>query len=368
MDADSPFKFLGCCFEYLKLKEFQGDPKDFLSRIPVALDGTCSGLQHFSALLRDFRGESSVNLVPSHKPSDIYLEVAQEVRRSIEAEGETWTSRVWEDLVDRGACKRGTMTQPYSVTQRGMGDQLFDLIKTDQKYKVVFDRCTFEAARVRDGISDEAWIEYEHKPSAARACGWFAKHLSKAINKVVIASNNGKNFIAGIASLYSKAGLEFNWVTPMGMEIQQTYLKPKVVRVKTFFGKQSVRCTIPSSCDKNTPLNTRKTVSGSSPNFIHSLDATHLMMTVLNCYDRGDIKDFALIHDSFGVHAGHTYALNQALRTTFKELYTSFDILGDLRAKALEDLPEEFHKDIPEIPEMGTLDLDMIKHATYIFS
>ena len=48
--------------------------------MPIALDGTCNGLQHYAAMLRDEVGGKAVNLVPSDKPSDVYGDVAKIVR------------------------------------------------------------------------------------------------------------------------------------------------------------------------------------------------------------------------------------------------------------------------------------------------
>lgn len=38
------------------------------------------------------------------------------------------------------------------------------------------------------------------------------------------------------------------------------------------------------------------------PNYIHSLDSTHMMMTALRCKQEG--ITFAGVHDSFWTHAG----------------------------------------------------------------
>ena len=52
---------------------------EFVSRITVAMDGSCSGIQHFSAMLRDEKGGAAVNLVPQELPADVYRAVAEKV-------------------------------------------------------------------------------------------------------------------------------------------------------------------------------------------------------------------------------------------------------------------------------------------------
>lgn len=72
MEADKPFQFLAFCFEW------EGavlNGRDHMSSLPVALDGSCNGLQHLSAMLRDPIGGAAVNLCPAERPQDIYTEV-----------------------------------------------------------------------------------------------------------------------------------------------------------------------------------------------------------------------------------------------------------------------------------------------------
>ena len=369
-DADSPWQFLAGCFEWARMVEFEGPVAEFKSQIPVALDGTCSGLQHFSALLRDSRGGASVNLVPSSKPSDIYSEVATELQKTIDAQPDEDAKykRIWEGLVDRGLCKRGTMTRPYSVTRLGMGDQLLDLIK-DPAYEVVFERCRFESARMRDGMTDEEWeaAKPSDKPSPNSACHWVAKHLSDSIDSVVIGSRLGQEFLVGLARVYAAAEVPFKWTTPcLGMEITQGYLKLEEIRVATYFGGTRIRMTIKDT-GKEPKDNRRKQGSGASPNIIHSYDSTHLMMTVLECNQKANMDSFALVHDSFGVHAGHCDTLAQALRNTFVEMYST-DRLSELRLKALEDIQDpKLLEKIPEVPQMGDLDLEVVRMSKYLF-
>ena len=45
-----------------------GNPATFVSRLPVQIDGSCNGLQHYAALCRDLDGGFSVNLLPSDRP------------------------------------------------------------------------------------------------------------------------------------------------------------------------------------------------------------------------------------------------------------------------------------------------------------
>ena len=45
-----------------------GDPTLYHSHLPVQMDGSCNGLQHYAALSRDAVGGRAVNLTPTDRP------------------------------------------------------------------------------------------------------------------------------------------------------------------------------------------------------------------------------------------------------------------------------------------------------------
>lgn len=94
--ADEPLQFLAFCYEYadcLKyLKEHNGSIIGYTCSIPIAFDGTCSGLQHYSAMLLDPVGGNAVNLTSGHeKPEDIYQQVADGVLKLVQEDAITGT-------------------------------------------------------------------------------------------------------------------------------------------------------------------------------------------------------------------------------------------------------------------------------------
>lgn len=114
-------------------------------------------------------------------------------------------------------------------------------------------------------------------------------------------------------------------------------------------------------------LDKNKQVTAAAPSFIHSLDATHLRMTVNACADAG-VTDFAGIHDSFGVHVGNIDVLHTTLREQFIKLYSEHDPLADLIAVAKQQLDEEEAQSLPDIPAKGTLDLACVREAAFFFA
>ena len=76
-EADKPWQALAWCYEwalYSNARQF-GEP--FYTHLPCASDGSCNGLQHLSAMLRDEGGGKAVNLLPSEAITDIYSDVAK---------------------------------------------------------------------------------------------------------------------------------------------------------------------------------------------------------------------------------------------------------------------------------------------------
>lgn len=91
------------------------------------------------------------------------------------------------------------------------------------------------------------------------------------------------------------------------------------------FTLQSVYLSDPNAVSEVAP---GKQASAMPPNFIHSLDATHMLMCASKCREE-DIT-FASVHDSYWTHAGSVHGLSRNIRDTFVELHKR-DIVGDLR-------------------------------------
>jgi DNA-directed RNA polymerase len=130
-EADKPWNFLRACMEW---KGYREQGPEFITHLPVSMDGTCNGYQHLSALGRDLIGGRATNLVPAAEPADIYQEVADHVllrlkkdldtaREAQARQGEA-SSQEYADvarqllgLIDRSIVKHSTMTTPYGVTR-----------------------------------------------------------------------------------------------------------------------------------------------------------------------------------------------------------------------------------------------------------
>ena len=82
MEFDDPFQGLATCHEIVAAID-SGDPANYMCSLPVHMDGSCNGLQHYAALGRDKVGGKAVNLCIAEKPQDVYSGVMHEVIRRV---------------------------------------------------------------------------------------------------------------------------------------------------------------------------------------------------------------------------------------------------------------------------------------------
>lgn len=345
-EADSPYMFLAFCFEWLALMnhlDLGKDQEEFLSYLPCSWDGACNGLQNFSALLRDEVGGAAVGLVPDDKPSDIYTEVsnaANALMAQDAAEGSAMGLK-WAGKMTRKLSKLNTMTTPYGATKRGMCQQI----------ESVFQKLKADGALERDSMPD------------LKDCQYLADTNYRAIGKVVVAAHHAMDWLRDAAKVAASDSLPVRWVTPSGLLVLQDYRQMLGKRLDFMVSGKRVTMMLKDEGDK---LDGRKQSAGISPNFIHSLDAAHMMRTVSYCMERG-VSHFAMIHDSYGAHAGLAETLRFCLKRAFVDQYSA-DVLGDFRTQLVEQLTPELAAKLPELPPCGSLDLEGVMDSEYFFA
>jgi DNA-directed RNA polymerase len=110
------------------------------------------------------------------------------------------------------------------------------------------------------------------------------------------------------------------------------------------------------------PVNKSKQNSAFPPNFVHSIDSTHMMFTAQECKQKG--ISFAAVHDSFWTHAADVDRMNGILRNKFIELHSS-PLITNLHDNFVKRYPQQ---KFPRIPTAGDFDLSEIRQSTYFFS
>ncbi len=329
-DADKPFQFLAWAMEF---REYVLRPELFRSRLAIAQDGTCNGLQNFSAMLRDSVGGTATNLVDSDVPSDIYGEVAKVVRLKLESTGSSTAAKWLAFGIDRSVTKRPVMTLPYGSTQQSCREYL--LQSYIESKKEIFD-----------------------KTEIIEAINYLTKIVWESIGEVVIAAREAMGWLQKISSILAKKNLPLTFTSPSGFVIHQDIKEIKVHTVKTvLMGRTQILLGTPT--DK---IDTLKQRNGIAPNFVHSCDAAHLAATVLKARDAG-ITHIAAIHDDYGVHACDTQAFAGMIREAFVEQYSD-NVLLRLHTELSQKYPDI---ELPLPPEYGELDISDVLHSKYFF-
>lgn len=338
-EAENPWQFLAACFEYVR--------SDGLTQLPVTIDGTCNGLQHYSAIGRDEIGGRAVNLVPGDKPEDIYQDVADVLKRRLagrtsftitrrikDAEGKVTSireeiGRPWLPEITRKVVKRGVMTYPYGLTPIGMRDQL-----------------------IEDG-----WMKDAPDPFVSATI--LRDLLQESIGEVVVKATEIMGWIKRVAEAANERRIPLQWAVPTGLVITQDYVQPTARRINLpGLGKVQFECFT----EEQRKLHRQKQLNGTCPNFIHSYDAAHLMLTVKAAHDAG-VKDFWLVHDSYGTHAPLVPTLQRVALDQFVGMYENSDPLIEFKRRTEERLGIQ----LPDPPARGSLDLAAVRHSLYAF-
>ena len=262
------------------------DPYAYESNFPVHQDGTCNGLQHYAALGGDTQGAKQVNLGATDRPSDVYSYVAAMVQEKVKEDAAKGVKHaiMLDGKITRKVVKQTVMTTVYGVTFIGAREQIERQLK--EAKGIPDEECWAAAAYVAkkvigcigdlfSGAQDiQTWLNLcarliaKSIPPARISAALSAPKERGGRSKKPLAADRTKN----------EQMTAVVWTTPLGLPIVQPYRKTKRKQVATSL--QTVYIS-----DPNAPaiVNSLKQASAFPPNFIHSLDATHMMLTALEC-------------------------------------------------------------------------------------
>ena len=335
---DDAWLFFAFCLEWASYKR---KGFGYMSHLPIALDGSNNGLQHYSAMLRCPIGGKATNLTDEENPQDTYQEVADVVMRELERLSDSdKIALFWKDsgVITRKMTKRPVMVVPYGGTR-------FSCLNYVEEY-------------INDQLRSEVELNFpEHKKN--EYINYLTSLVWDAISEVVISARECMNWIRDVAKRLSKAGHPVVWNTPTGLCVYQHYKAFKFRQIDTTIDGKLLRPVLKEV--EALRIDSQRSVNGSAPNFVHSLDASCLTLTLHKCSNY-NIDSFQMIHDSYGTHAHHTPKLSKLLREAFVEIYTENNVLVEFRSSALEVLDE-----VPEPPERGSLDLNQVLKSKYFF-
>lgn len=334
--ADKPFQFLAWAFEYA---EFIRYGAAFVSRIPISMDGSCNGLQNFSACLRDEVGGKATNLIDCLIPEDIYTMVAEvtlEKLKAMEEDKDGFRSRWIKHGIKRGLVKRSVMTLPYGSTRFSCRNFILD-----------------------DYIKVEKPEEFD-KDEYSKAATFLANIVWDSIGNVVVKAREAMEWLQTCSNIIMKEGYkDIKWTTPTGLTVSQVYNEIEEngkINIQIYGGARLRLSATTDKPDKNRHKN------GIAPNFVHSLDAAHMHKVVLRSKKEG-YNSLAMIHDDFGTLAADAPHFNKIIREEFVKMYMQDDWLLRFAQSYIDaGVP------LPLPPSHGKLDLNLTLDSKYFFA
>ena len=401
LEADMPFVFYAASCDLVRALSMPY-PEAYVSHIPVAVDGSNSGLQHYSAAARAPEGKY-VNLVPSSKPQDFYQVVAERVIQAAEDtckeyEGdiskldmdtlvaalkevprddqpeehqeivkdiEALSAHLWlKEGITRSVVKRSAMTYVYSSSAYGFTEQVME------DYMAPLNTASFMEGGEPNpfGVLDGGF----------RAAMWMGRAIYNAVKDVVPLVHKNMVWLQDVARLLASENLPVQFMTPLGFPVRIEY----DVHETTQIGVRNAKGTYSFITVKGrtNTLYPKKMSSGTPPSTIHACDAAHLQLCVEGCMDAG-IQDFLFVHDEFMSHAGNMQGMRKIILEMLWRLYEKWSPmwaiydeaglrLSDAGFQLLQGKPVEGDKRKPVGPPPlpGDLCLEGVLEAKYAFA
>jgi DNA-directed RNA polymerase len=188
---------------------------------------------------------------------------------------------------------------------------------------------------------------------------YMASRLIDAIKTTIPFAKKVMDFLAAAAQPLVDVGADIEWFTPTGFHVVNRYRKYSARKLRTILGDINI-------AKATKVVDKRKQKAGISPNFIHSLDASHLTMFVNKWKERH--RFISVIHDSFGFHACDVDEADKMIRSTFVEI-NKRDLLQDFAdGIKLYNKGMELKLIMPTMPKRGNLDIASVLDSEYFFS
>jgi DNA-dependent RNA polymerase len=411
--ADAPFSFVAACTEWVAASAGKG----YITRLPITFDATCNGLQHLAALSRDEVTGCLTNLIapssaaqpsppaveglrlralspllarpslplakteapllssvhsaarpqakkpqknrafiqvgsrPAHTVlQDAYRLVLKRVEERVEAERthvvkgkevERPSALFWlaESRLNRKLIKRPAGTFGYSVTAQGMRDQIVEEYKKQHDFN-------------------------EPRESAA----WYLAHrIMDACREGFKKPAEVMDFIRALAGHLADHNLPIRWTSPTGLPVANHYYPPRGVVVDNQLHGHRVRFLVANGWEPT--VDKDKAMNAAAPNFVHSLDASHVVRVINACANEG-ITNVATIHDCVACLAPQAGRVRGIWGRQLALLHAP-DLLTELRSSAQRDhdrAAPACELSLAPVPPPGSLDPSEIERAEFLIS
>ena len=336
--ASEPELFLAFCFEWAG---FLKEGSQFITRLPISIDGSCNGLQLDSLLMRDPVGALATTVLPTPRPEDIYQDVANATIRRLEEDGSEMARKWLAFGITRATTKRSCMVVPYSGTLWACRDYVREWF--------------LDEVKKRGGVNPFGWEETFKPPHFLAGKVW------DSISDVVGEAQKAMSWYREVAKLCIDNEVPLRWTTPSGFVVKQAYETWQSQSVKTVIGDVIRQHKIRSGTGK---LCKRRACNGVAPNQIHSIDAAICDLTVLKNSSQG-MQFQSSIHDAYLCLAPDMPRMRDNLLDSVVQVFSG-NLMEDFFHEIRHYLPTEVT--VPEPPERGELDIELVRQSEYFYA
>jgi len=328
-DAGKPWSFLAFCLEW---KGVLDKGTDYVSHIPVQMDGSCNGAQILSLILADVNLATLCNVLPSDRPQCIYEYASEKVIKILKSDDTLKYRHGWLRIgINRDVVKPIVMNLPYGLSLYGGASSLVH----------------YYAKHV------EAGGQELFRGEAMEAAKELLYVIKASIGFMLDSTEALRSALWGMVNWQVKHERPIRFTSPSGFTVVQDYRKPEFRKVKTIFDGSTITF---SEAYQSMQPDGKKSRHAIMANLIHAHDAGILHHVVNNA----DLKHLTTIHDCYATHACNAEHLNKTIRDTVSDLYVGKDHLTKLENET------NFYLNRSELPIRRSL--EGVADSEYMFS
>lgn len=393
-EAEKPVSFLAACIEWYDYGRAVMDGRVHMSNLPIPVDGSNNGWQHLGAMSKDERTGELVGLTRTTIQRDFYVQTAKELHGLSKDRLRDILDSMPMKHIRKGISKRGSMTRAYSAGAGKIGENMWFDCKTEDyhdKYGITQDDCSKLAKILVKAIDKVCPGPLSTMSYMQELAGYEIGRFEKYDINGNRAGSEYDNIVKRQKELYTKPGKtdeeleELNdltvslnsyesrlvrgngsdrltWTTPSGFPVEYVCFntttrkcRGTISGYKTASGGAKTINHVARVPTKTPDI--RGFMCGVSPNFVHSLDASHMALVIDDWHG-----EFGAVHDSFSTHACDVEELIAKTKQHFIEMY-DVDNFFDYIRKELTNNTDDI-----EQPALGNLDILEVQDSDFFFA
>jgi DNA-directed RNA polymerase, mitochondrial len=317
-EAADPFQFVAHARELVAAID---TGPNYITTLPLPLDASNSGAQHYAMLARDPEGAKLTNLTFESEIQCLYTEVGKIINNNFAvlleegSKADIQRANYWlsQKATDRKSMKG--LTVPYLYGQGELKAQ-------EVLLNIVADR---KENRIADGYTDDSEVKW-HQPKTMDIPHrpWFVEKHRAAIAKAFPGFEPIRNFFRDCAAILAERGEVLRWTSPSGVPVSNRYNEPDDPSRKSYYlGAKRVqhKCAYAFRPE----LDRDGCARGAAPNLVHSLDAAHLALVALAC--EAESIPLLTVHDCFATLGCHIDAMRDIWLRELVAMYENTDML-----------------------------------------